>query len=459
MVRVPRVVLAGTHSGAGKTTLTLGLLSALKKRGLIVQPFKVGPDYIDPGLHRVASGADSHNLDAWMGTNDVVQEVFYRHSELGHISIIEGVMGLFDGMRDGDCGSTAHIARLLQAPVILVVNARGMARSCGALVKGYRDFDPSVNVAGVIFNNVGGPRHVESIKKIVEEEVGVPVLGTVRRYPNINMPERHLGLLPAAEHGGLEGLLEELTTAVAEDVDLDRLLAVARDAPPVEEKRTVERPKESFRVRVAVGRDEAFNFYYQDSLDYLEELGAELVYFSPQYDSCVPSGVDGVYLGGGFPEMFLPRLTRNLGMRDSLRQTAASGIPIYAECGGLMYLAEKIVDFDGHVFDGVGLVPGSIQMQPKLEALGYVTAKSVTESILAQPGEELRGHEFHYSKMTGRPDLCTAYKLYGGRGHDGRTEGYARENLLASYVHLHLRSNPMAARRFLRACAGRRDED
>lgn len=451
---IPRVVLAGAHSGAGKTTLTLGLLAALRKCGYAVQPFKVGPDYIDPGLHQVAAGVTSHNLDAWMGTDAVVKEVFYRHSKGCDIAVIEGVMGLFDGLKDSDRGSTAHISRILRAPVVLVVNVRGMARSCGALVKGYREFDPRVNVAGVIFNNVGGPGHAATLKKVVEEEVGIPVLGAVRRRPNLAMPERHLGLLPAAEHGGIESLVEELARAVEEDVDLERLLEVARGAPAGIEPVSTARPGRKFNVKLAVARDEAFNFYYQDSLDYLEELGAQLLYFSPLKNRSLPPGIDGIYLGGGFPEMFLPRLTQNDGMRESMRRAYKNGIPIYAECGGLMYLMEEIIDFEGRQYKGVGLVPGRVKMQKRLVALGYVVAVPVRESILARPGEELRGHEFHYSEILTHSSDFAAYRLYGGRGGDGRFEGYVKGNLLASYVHLHLRSNPTAAERFLQACAG-----
>lgn len=458
-MQVARLVLAGTHSGAGKTTLTLGLLSALSQRGYKVQPFKVGPDYIDPGLHRVAAGVSSHNLDAWMGTEDVVKEVFHRHARYCDLALVEGVMGLFDGLRDGDCGSTAHIARLLRAPVILVVNARGMARSCGALIKGYREFDPRVDVAGVIFNSVGGPGHVATLKKVVEEEMGLPVLGTVRRRHNITMPERHLGLLPAAEHGEITGVVEEMARAVEEDVDLKRLLKIARGAPALEGNFASRKTGEKFDVRLAVARDEAFNFYYRDSLDYLEELGAQLHYFSPLHDESLPGGIDGIYLGGGFPEMFLPRLAQNAGMRESIRRAAQKGIPIYAECGGLMYLTEKIIDFEGRPYQGVGLVPGHVRMRNELAALGYVTARPVRESILARPGEELRGHEFHYSEISPPSTGSAAYKLYGGRGEDGRFEGYARDNLLASYLHLHFRSNPSAAKRFLQACAGRRGKN
>jgi cobyrinic acid a,c-diamide synthase len=453
---VPRIILAGTHSGAGKTTLTLGLLGALKKHGFRVQPFKVGPDYIDPGLHRVASGLYSHNLDAWMGSDSVVKEVFYLHAGNCDIAVIEGVMGLFDGMGNGDRGSTAHIARLLEVPVILVINARGMARSCGALIKGYCEFDPQLEVAGVIFNNVGGPKHVSTLKTVTEEEMGIPALGFVRRRSHINIPERHLGLLPAAENDGLGRLVDDLAGIIDTDVDIERLLGVARKASPLKEtfKGTTER---KYRVKLAVARDAAFNFYYQDSLEYLKELGADLLYFSPMNDGCLPGEIDGIYIGGGFPEMFLPALASNRSMRESVRQAAESGIPLYAECGGLMYLAEKIIDFDGNTYDGVGLVPGRVQMQKKLEALGYVTAKPLCDSILARPGEELRGHEFHYSKLTGLPDSNAAYRLYGGRGTDGRTEGFVRDNILASYLHLHFRSNPTAADRFLHYCATGRD--
>ncbi|MCF8010834.1 MAG: cobyrinate a,c-diamide synthase [Clostridiales bacterium] len=453
-MNIPRLVLAGTHSGAGKTTLTLGLLAALRKNGYKVQPYKVGPDYIDPGLHRVAAGAYSHNLDAWMGTGDIVKEVFYRNTRESAVAVVEGVMGLFDGVKNSDCGSTAHVSRLLRAPVVLVVNSRGMSRSCGALLKGYRDFDPRVNVAGVIFNNVGSAMHVKNLRDVAEGELGLPVLGAVKRRPGMTMPERHLGLLPAAEQGELDGIVEELALAVEEDVDLKSVYKLAQSAPDFEPGLCTEH-SEQFSVNLAVARDEAFNFYYQDSLNYLQELGARLIYFSPLHDDSLPSNIHGIYLGGGFPEMFLTKLAQNNKMKDCLRRAHYSGIPLYAECGGLMYLMEELKDFEGKTYPGVGLVPGQVQMQNKLAALGYVRAFPRQESILASPGDEIKGHEFHYSQISVPGENSSAYQLYGGKGEDGRKEGYVDNNLLASYVHLHLRFNPAAANNFLHACAKR----
>lgn len=453
-MNIPRLVLAGTHSGVGKTTITLGLLAALRKRGYRVQAFKVGPDYIDPSLHRVAAGKESHNLDAWMGTEDIVKEVFCRNAADCDIAVIEGVMGLFDGLKNSDRGSTAHISWLLQAPVTLVVNARGMARSCGAIVKGYRDFDFRVNIAGVIFNNVGGPRHVSSLKTVVENEVGLPVLGTLKRRSGLIMPERHLGLLPASEYEGIKDLVEELASVVEEDVDLIRLLDVASQAPHLKNYYKPYNQDQKIKVKLAVAMDEAFNFYYRDSLDYLEELGAKLVCFSPLHNKTIPSDVQGLYIGGGFPEMFLPQLAKNKAMKNSIRYAHNCGIPIYAECGGLMYMMEKIQDFCGSTYEGVGLIPGTVKMQKKLAALGYVKAVATRESILANPGDELKGHEFHCSVLLNRQDSTASYKLYGGKGEDGRLEGFVERNLLASYVHLHFRSNPVAAKKFLQVCAG-----
>ncbi|MBZ4688185.1 MAG: cobyrinic acid a,c-diamide synthase [Clostridia bacterium] len=449
-MNIPRFVIAGAQSGVGKTTLTLGLLKALKEAGFRVQPFKVGPDYIDPGLHRAACETPSHNLDSWMGTEKVVKEVFSTYTPGKDVAVIEGVMGLFDGARgEKDRASTAHIAKILKAPVILVVNARGMARSCAALIKGYAEFDPQLDLAGVIFNNVGSENHANFLREIVEDELDIPCIGFLKRKNEITMPERHLGLLPAVENKKLKEQLDSLAELIKEDIDLDKLLAVARKAPSLNDV-TFSKSCPEKKVRLGVAWDEAFNFYYHDSITYLQELGAEIHYFSPLRDKELPA-VDGLYFGGGFPEIFLEELSSNRDMHLNIRQAHENGMPIYAECGGFMYLMEKLQDFEGRTFSGVGIIPGSVRMTKKLAALGYVKASPVVNTLLARPGETLRGHEFHWSEMEGIPEENAAYTLVGGKGKDGRREGYACGNLLGSYVHLHLRSNPTAARGFIKS--------
>lgn len=453
-MKTPRLIIAGTHSGVGKTTLTLGLLAALRRRGLRVQPFKVGPDYIDPGLHRVAAGQTSHNLDSWMGSPEEVRQLFLKRAPENDLSIVEGVMGLFDGARgQGETGSTAQVAKLLRAPVVLIFSAKGLARSAAALLNGYRTYDPDLNICGVIANGVSSERHRQIIRETVEGELGIPLLGAIDNRQEIVMPQRHLGLLPAAENNDLHNVLTKLATLVEEQIDLEALLKFARQAPDLEAGAAPPVAGPFAGVRLAVARDEAFNFYYQDSLDFLTELGAAIQYFSPLKDRTLPGDIDGIYIGGGFPEQFLPALAANQSMKEQIRFACRNGMPVYAECGGLMYLCQSICTLSGEQFSGVGLVPARVQMGNRLAALGYVRARPVNPGILGGPGMELKGHEFHWSTMEDLAEQAPAYSLSGGRGREGRTEGYVKDNLLASYVHLHFRYSQEAARNFLAACA------
>ncbi len=448
-MQLPRVMIAGVHSGVGKTTVTLGILAALSRMGLGVQPYKVGPDYIDPGWHFCAAGQRSHNLDSWMGTNEVVQTVFCKHAAGSDISVIEGVMGLFDGVKGGGIkGSSAHIAMILKVPVILVVNVMGMAQSCVALVKGFMEYQPGLQLAGVILNQAAD-FHQSYLKKALEDELGIPVLGCLSRCSDIQMPARHLGLLPAAEHDSVNDIIGTMADLVEASVDLEGLLHIARKANGIDFTPV---PGMSAKVTcIGVARDEAFSFYYQDSLDYLEEIGAELCYFSPLHDSELPA-VDGLYLGGGFPEMFLPQLAANQAMHGALRRAYQAGMPIYGECGALMYLSTGITDFEQATWPGVGIVPAVSSMERRLVGMGYIDATARYDSILARAGESVRGHEFHYSTISPVDESSAAYSLTGGKGASDRLEGYNAGNLLASYVHLHLRSNPGAAKRFIASC-------
>lgn len=448
-MNLPRIVIAGVHSGVGKTTMTLGIMAALRRKGIAVQPFKVGPDYIDPGLHRYAAGVSSHNLDSWMGSEEVVKTVFAQNASRRQISIIEGVMGLYDTARGQRItGSTAHIALILNAPVILVVNAHAMAQSCIALVKGYMDYEPRLQIKGVILNNASS-YHKEDLRERLEEELGVRVLGCVPKNKAVSMPERHLGLLPAEENSELSRAIELMADLMEAELDLESLLRLADNAPDLKINR--QEPLRGQSLSIGVARDEAFSFYYQDSLDYLHELGARIEFFSPLRDSSIPT-VDGLYLGGGFPEMFIERLGLNSAMLDSIRSACMQSMPILAECGGFMYLTERIRDFAGNYWPGAGIIPAEVKMTNKLAALGYVEATALQESIIAARGDVLRGHEFHYSQLEGIGKAEAAYSLSGGKGGDFRLDGYAQGNILASYVHLHLRSNPHAARNFINAC-------
>lgn len=449
VMNIPRLVIAGVHTGVGKTTMTLGIMAALKKKNFTVQPFKVGPDYIDPGLHACAAGVVSHNLDSWMGSQEVVKTVFAKNAARAQVSIIEGVMGLYDTARGGRIiGSTAHVAMILQAPVVLVVNVKAMAQSCVALVKGYMEYEPGVQIKGLILNNASR-FHVEDMRPLLEAELGIPVLGCVPERRDLSMPERHLGLVPAEENNNLMATIGAMGDLIAAELDLEALMALAESAPPLEPYHpTMVRPHD---LTIGVARDEAFSFYYQDSLDFLNELGAELLFFSPLRDNTIPE-VDGLYLGGGFPEMFLERLGANAAMLDSIRAACKQQMPIFAECGGFMYLCENIRDFSGQAWPAAGLIPAQVEMTHGLAALGYVEATARQDSVIARRGDVVRGHEFHYSQLTGIGADQAAFSLQGGMGSDQRADGYAQGNLFASYVHLHLRSNPQAAHNFLAAC-------
>jgi len=446
----PRVMIAGVNSRVGKTTISLGIMAALSRMGMKVQPFKIGPDYIDPGLHYHAARNKSHNLDSWMGSPEVVQTVFARNAEQADIAVIEGVMGFYDGVRgEGMKGSSADIALLLKAPVILVLNAQGIAHSCVAIVKGFIDYCPEVKIKGVVLNQATD-FHKKWVSKSLENELGIKLIGCLPGDENISMPERHLGLLPADENEELTDRIQQMADRIESCLDLNAVLQIAYNAPDLNIINWDNNGK--YEVRIGVARDRAFSFYYQDSLDYLEDLGAELVFFSPADDTSLPP-VDGLYIGGGFPELFLDELSGNQSMLTSIREAYQNKIPIFAECGGFMYLCRDITDWDGRNWSGVGIIPARVKMTRQLQALGYVEAIALQDSIVSRPGDTFRGHEFHYSTIESMRSDKYAYSLTGGRSSEQRYDGYIEGQLFASYVHLHLRSNTRAAVNFLQACA------
>lgn len=450
-VTVPRLVIAAPCSGSGKSTLAIGLMAALAEDS-VVQGFKVGPDYIDPGYHTAACGRPSRNLDSWMTSPAEVRRTFARAAAGADIAVVEGVMGLYDG--DGDSiggNSTAQVAKLLRAPVILVINVGKMAHSAGAMALGFRDFDPTVNVAAAVCNNVAGSRHATWAREAIES-VGIPVLGCLPRSQALGIPERHLGLVTAGERlGAVEDLLARLTAAVRADLNLGRVWDIARTAEPF----AVAMPdavQTGPRVRLAVARDEAFCFYYEDNLDLLRLAGAEVVFFSPLRDARLPEGTAGIYLGGGYPELYAPELAANTSLLAEVRQARQRGLPVYAECGGLMYLCEGIVDGHGQMQPLAGLLPGRCRLADRL-TMGYRIATALRPSLLLPEGAKVRGHEFHYSEWLDMPEpRPSAYVLEGRGGAPAREEGWVEEGLLASYLHLHFASHPALAPRFVAAC-------
>ncbi len=442
--KYPRVVIAGTNSGVGKTTVVTGLLAALRQKGIRVQPFKIGPDYIDPGFHTKAAGAESYNLDTWLVPEKRLAENFAFLAGSAEISVIEGVMGLYDGGAKG-ISSTAEIAKKLQAPVVLVINAKSMGQSAGAIAMGYRDYDPELNLAGVILNRVGSLRHAEMTKESIEK-IGIPVLGVIHRNDDLQTPERHLGLTPVTEMDPTQRI-EYMRETITKSVDLEKVMRVASAASELNFIVSEDSP-ERYNVRIGIAKDEAFSFYYPTGIAYLEKMGAEIIPFSPLNDENLPH-VDALIFGGGFPEMFLDKLAQNTVLKEKIRNVAKNGMPIYAECGGLLYLSHEIIDFGGVSYPMVGLVPASAKMETKLQRVGYVEASAQRESIFCRKGDVLRGHEFHFSSLTTKHDFPWAYRLQGSRQSESHLEGYAVGNVLASYLHLAFDGNESATKRFL----------
>lgn len=448
-----RIMLAGVSSGVGKTTLTAGLLAAFRRWGLDARPFKAGPDYLDPTYHALAAGRLAQNLDTWLTPHERLRAAFAAATTGGDLAIVEGVMGLYDGVEYlSEAGSSAELAKLLGLPTILVVDVRAQARSAAATVLGFQRLDPAVPLVGVIVNRVGGAAHYAGVREAIEAVTGLPVLGGLPRLPDA-IPERHLGLVHAGEAGAEAGArIAAIADATAEACDLDAILALARGAAPLapgEPLLSLVAP-DGPRPTIAYARDEAFSFYYGENLDLLRRAGAEVVPFSPLRDAALPPGTAALYLGGGYPELHAARLAANAPMLATIRAVLAAGLPCYAECGGLMYLTAGLTDRAGAEHALVGALPGRAVMRAQRSHLGYATIRALVDTPLLRAGETLRGHEFHYSTWENMPaDLPHAYAAQSRRGGAERLEGYARGNLLASYVHLHFWSEPALAGRFV----------
>jgi cobyrinic acid a,c-diamide synthase len=442
---VNTIVVAGTHSGVGKTSFTVGLIGALRRRGLVVQPFKVGPDFIDPAHHARAAGRAAHNLDGRMLPREANMELFATHTADADVAVVEGVMGLFDGSNPrAETGSAAEIAKWLAAPVVLVIDASAMARSAAALVHGYATFDRGLRVAGVIANRVGSPGHAELIAAALEG--GPPLLGWLESDPVLTIPERHLGLhLPRADDVGAQR--DALADAVERSVELDALLAATNGGRPRSASvRAGGGPLPA--VRIGVARDEAFTFYYEDNLELLEQCGAELVEFSPLHGR-FPDRLDALYVGGGYPELFAAELEANVPMRAAISELAAARRPVYAECGGLMYLAEELI-VDGRRHEMCGALPIVAEFPGRLE-LAYCEVTPLGGPLGA--GVTARGHWFHNGRAHARGELEPAHSVRLASGTE-LEEGYRRDNTVASWAHLHFRSNPAIVESLVAAANG-----
>ena len=445
-ITLPRIMIAAPHSGAGKTTVAMGIASWLAQE-LSVAPFKVGPDYIDPGYLSAGAGVPAVNLDGWLMPRATLTEMFFDHCGLADIAIIEGVMGVFDGHGSSESGSSAEIAAWLKIPVILVVDASRTGRSVAALVRGFKDFDPCIDIAGVFLNKIGGASHLNIARAAVEDLAGVPVVGHLTRDDGFSSPSRHLGLVQLGADE-LKVLAARLGRSIGANCDRELLMNIAGAAGEVSVTRNALWPKARRAVKIGVARDEAFSFYYPDNLRLLEKLGAGIVYFSPIEDKALPAGIDGLFFGGGWPELHVKSLSANLAMRQSVGAAAAKGLPIYAECGGLIYLTESL-SVDGQVWPLVGLLPATSRLTQKRQGLGYRQARFERRTILGDKDLAVRGHEFHWSTVErkSREDYDRAYTY-----SDGASEGFASDNILASYLHINWRGQPELAVNFINSC-------
>jgi cobyrinic acid a,c-diamide synthase len=464
---IKALVVAGVSSGVGKTTVAVGLLEAFRRLGLRVQAFKVGPDFIDPGFHAQVTGRPSYNLDGWICSRESAIETVAKRAADADLALIEGVMGCFDGIEGkSEEGSTAQIAKWLGAPVVLVIDSRAISRSAGAVVLGFERFDPELELAGVIFNRVAGETHFRWLSEAVEGSCRAVPLGFFPRRGSLAIPERHLGLVTAAERRLSREFLDEIASVVEESFDLDRLLSMARSTVSGGGDRGEWKIGNSecgishsngVKARIGVALDEAFQFYYQANFDLLKAAGAELVFWSPLNDSALPS-VDGLYIGGGYPEIHAKELSANETMRREVKAFVESGRPLYAECGGLMYLCLALEDLEGKLHPMAGVLQTTARMRPGKLTLGYTEVEFSAENPLAPAGTVARGHEFHYSRIDEVPaSVQRVYRLRRLRGGEERAEGYLVENAVLSYVHLHFESNPLVAERFVSSCIeGRR---
>ncbi|MBS4190796.1 cobyrinate a,c-diamide synthase [Bacillus sp. FJAT-49705] len=445
-----RFVLGGTGSGVGKTTFTIGIMRALMKRGLTIQGFKCGPDYIDPTYHTAVTKRPSRNIDSFMMDHDTVRAIVAKASQDADVAMIEGVMGFYDGKSPlSNEGSAAHISEITNSPVILIVNAASMARSVSAIVKGFQMLDENSNIVGVITNQLGSKSHFEIVKTAIEQECGIPVIGYLPKGAVLAMPSRHLGLVPAIERGDLDSYFDNLAEAIEETVNIEQLLEITRVQPIHVSASIFDAQPGRQEVHIAVARDAAFNFYYEENLELLRAYGATLHFFSPLQNEVVPIEAQGLYIGGGFPEEFAKTLVKNERTKQSIRAVIERGLPTLAECGGFMYLTEEIVNRQEQAFPMLGVIPGRVRMQDRLAAIGYREITGVTGNFLIGKEERAKGHEFHYSTYDGEHKTSAYFSKGRFRAQQ---EGYLHKNLVAGYTHFHFASNPQLVKNWLSAC-------
>lgn len=447
-MRQSRFLISAAHKSSGKTTLSIGLCAALRQRGLKVQPYKKGPDYIDPMWLTRASGRPCHNLDFYLMGHEEVTDAFEQQAVDADVALVEGNKGLYDGLDLDGSNSNAALAKLLNIPVVLVIDARGMTRGVAPLILGYQAFDRDINIAGVILNQLGGSRHEGKLRAVIEHYTDVPVLGAVQHEAGMQILERHLGLIPSNEAAEVDGQIARIANRISEQVDLDRLLALTKQDFQPAKPGTPPMPASGFRIGIA--RDPAFGFYYSDDLEALKAAGARLVPINTLQDNKLPD-IDGLIIGGGFPESFMAELEANVSLRQDIKQAIDAGLPTYAECGGLMYLS-RTLRWKDRTHDMVGVIPGDIVMHDKPVGRGYVRLRETGAGPWNSeaPDEDIRAHEFHYSSIENLPEgLTYAYEVQRGHGVDGKNDGIVHRNLLASYTHLRSTRRFSWVKRFL----------
>ncbi|HHT62239.1 MAG: cobyrinate a,c-diamide synthase [Bacillota bacterium] len=466
-VDIPRLVIGAPASGSGKTTFSMGLMAAFCRQGFKVQPFKVGPDYIDPAFHTAITGRNSINLDSWMLSDTYIKEMFERYAQEADLSIVEGVMGLYDGYGDDPLkGSTAGIAGLLQAPVILVMTVDAMAASAAAVVYGLKEFG-RVNVAGVVINKASSYNHYLMVKRGIEKYTGVKVVGYLPKTGNIQLKSRHLGLVQSSETENLSGIIDSLADLIKENVNLEMILAMAREAPQWEASSKGDMSnhygscnflREKYPSRgpkIAVAWDHAFSFYYYENLEILKGLGADLAFFSPMRDEVLPEDINGLYIGGGYPEVFAKELSANISLMQDIREKADKGLPIYAECGGYMYLNKCFKNEEGEVYPFVGIFDGEAVMTKRLQNFGYLELEGLKNTLLFKKGERIRAHEFHKSLVLRNDD---DYCIMGEKKVNEETVrwqcGRKYKNVFGMYPHIYFPANLNFALNFVKTCQG-----
>lgn len=449
------LLISSPQGHSGKTIVTIGLCNVLKQKGLSIQPFKKGPDFIDPSWLTIAAGRSCHNLDLFLVPKEKIIQMFEQASKETDLAVVEGAMGLYDGLDNHK--TTAEIARLFRIPVLLVVNASRITTSIAAMVKGYQQFDPDIHIAGIILNYVSGKRHEAKLRTAIEQHCKIPVVGSIPRDVALNIPERHLGLIPSSETKEAESIVKRIGQRLKPYLDLDRILEIAKEfssPPPAylqrKERLRNELKNQVVKAKIGVIYDRVFNFYYPENLEALEWAGGKIIFINSLRERL--PGVDGLYIGGGFPEFFLKELEKNRGLRKDIADAVEEGIPIYAECAGLMYLSQKI-HWQGRSYEMVGALPAEVRISEKPEGHGYVVAKVFGRNPFFPIGLTIRGHEFHHSKVLIKKGVKFAYQIKRGHGIDGTRDGVLYKNIFASYTHLHALGAPKWAEAFVSLAA------